>query len=50
MMCEHGSAEYDTGTQWKGIVRAEWMLNKYTSLIGAYYSDYKGGGGLFISF
>jgi len=45
-----GDAEYDTGTQWEGIVRAEWTLNKYASLIGAYHSDYKGGVGVIIRF
>jgi len=45
-----GSAEYDTGTQWEGIVRAEWTLNKYASLAGTYHSDYKGGIGVIIRF
>ncbi|RJQ17701.1 MAG: copper oxidase [Nitrospiraceae bacterium] len=45
-----GDAEYDTGTQWEGIVRAEWTLNKYASLIGAYHSDYKGGVGVTVRF
>jgi hypothetical protein len=45
-----GDAEYDTGTQWEGIVRAEWTLNKYASLTGTYHSDYKGGMGVIIRF
>ncbi|RJQ52432.1 MAG: copper oxidase, partial [Nitrospiraceae bacterium] len=45
-----GDAEYDTGTQWEGVVRAEWTLNKYASLTGAYHSDYKGGAGVAFRF
>lgn len=45
-----GDAEYDTATQWEGIVKAEWTLNKYASLTGAYHSDYKGGAGVIIRF
>jgi FtsP/CotA-like multicopper oxidase with cupredoxin domain len=45
-----GSAEYDTGTHWEGVVRAEWTLNKYASLAGIYHSDYKGGIGVIIRF
>ncbi|MBI5740560.1 MAG: multicopper oxidase domain-containing protein [Nitrospirae bacterium] len=45
-----GDVEYDTGTQWEGVVRAEWTLNKYASLVGSYHSDYKGGAGVSVRF
>ena len=45
-----GEAEYDTGTQWEWVARAEWTINKYLSLFGDYHSDYKGGVGLTIRF
>jgi FtsP/CotA-like multicopper oxidase with cupredoxin domain len=45
-----GEVEYDTGTQWEWVARAEWTINKYLSLFGDYHSDYKGGVGLTIRF
>jgi FtsP/CotA-like multicopper oxidase with cupredoxin domain len=45
-----GEIEYDTGTQWEWVVRAEWTLNKQFSLYGDYHSNYKGGAGLTVRF
>lgn len=43
-----GEVEYDTGTQWEWVARAEWTINKYFSLFGDYHSNYKGGVGITI--
>lgn len=45
-----GEIEFDTGSQWEWVGRAEWILNKQFSLFGDYHSNYKGGAGVLIRF
>ena len=42
--------EYDTGTQFEGVVGLSWTLNKPLSLVTQYHSEYGFGGGVEIRF